>query len=224
MLQSQSAWQPWQRAGSLDGALIATQPLPPTPPTLTHPQQTHTHARAHPCVSCADDGGGMKLTAQARTALMSRLATNAGLAPPVLPPAFNPMAQPQMPAQPQVRSRRAAQGNAAQQGFGMDGPGGCCHCCCLVGACLFALLYKTRAPHQGCTLKSNGGRTPAAVFAAGAGLCAAGAGVPGPSLAHPHAVPAVEEHVQPCRVSVWGGGGGAAGDDCVGSLPGLGWE
>lgn len=95
--------------------------LPHSPYLRPHPHShipnRHTHTRAHPCVPCADDGGGMKLTAQARTALMSRLATNAGLAPPVLPPAFNPMAQPQMPAQPQVRSRRAAQGNAAQQGI-----------------------------------------------------------------------------------------------------------
>ena len=68
-------------------------PPPPPPP----------HARSR-----ADDGGGLKLTSQARAALMSRLATNAGLAPPPLPAAFNPAAAmaPAVPAQPQVRRAR----------------------------------------------------------------------------------------------------------------------
>ncbi|GAB4822034.1 hypothetical protein N2152v2_009080 [Parachlorella kessleri] len=51
----------------------------------------------------ADDGGGLKLTSQARAALMSRLATNAGLAPPTLPTALNPVpVVPAVPVQPQV--------------------------------------------------------------------------------------------------------------------------
>lgn len=54
----------------------------------------------------ADDGGGLKLTSQARAALMSRLATNAGLAPPTLPTAANPpavSAAPPVPQQPQMQ-------------------------------------------------------------------------------------------------------------------------
>ncbi len=54
-------------------------------------------------MGAADDGGGLKLTSQARAALMSRLATNAGLAPPTLPTALNPVpVVPAVPVQPQV--------------------------------------------------------------------------------------------------------------------------